>query len=281
MDQNTEPVIDTEAALAELVDRGLVEVVPGDDPDVDYDDCAIGACAQSTYVQPARGKRPEMTFWDASGLIDTAAAHGLALKVTARTCTLIDRAIKTAKEHTRRTGHTMLGNFHYESLPGRVHGTEIVVVDAENVSQANVRPGGLTGWTFVAPEPTITADVAQIRADAACTFRVDGDEDLPSGITSTGDKLDVDLSKNHPDADARVLRVLAARIARAGTTNEDSLLTLTDLAAALRSLNVAVAHLGGAQLSDEDDPESFKIYAETLDHLRHAADGVAEIAGWI
>jgi hypothetical protein len=135
--------------------------------------------------------------------------------------------------------------------------------------------------TGIVSRGTITADIAEILTDVDLTFRVDGDEDLPSGVTSTGDRLSVELAGNKPDADARVLRVLAARVARAGTTNEDFLLTLTDIAAALRSLRVAVARMGSDELSDEDGPESFKIYADTLDHLRHAADGVAEIAGWV
>jgi septum formation inhibitor MinC len=75
--------------------------------------------------------------------------------------------------------------------------------------------------------------------------------------------------------------VLAARIARAGVTgNEDPLCTLTDVAAALVSLTAVVASLAGPELGDDDGPEAFKIYAETIDHLRNAADGVVEMAGW-
>lgn len=127
---------------------------------------------------------------------------------------------------------------------------------------------------------TIAADVGNIRARTVREFRDDGDEDLPSGETSTGDKLADEIAKNHPDADARVLRVLAARIARNGR-NEDTLLTLVDVAAALTSLTAAVAMLAGRELSDDDEPEAFKLYAETIDHLRDAAGGVVEMAGWI
>lgn len=129
--------------------------------------------------------------------------------------------------------------------------------------------------------PTITADVAAIRSRAVGAFRNDGDHDLSSDTTATGDKLDVALTKNQPDADADVLRVLAARIARAGVRgNEDPLLTLTDIRAALCSLTAAVAQLGGSTLTDKDGPEAFTTYAVTIENLRDAASGVAEMAGW-
>ena len=126
--------------------------------------------------------------------------------------------------------------------------------------------------TDTSPASTITADVAE--------FRDHGDEGLPSGYTSTGESLVVELAKNRPDADARVLRVLAARIARAGTANEDPLLSLADIAGALKSLAAAAAALAGQALVDEDGPETLATYAATLGYLSDAADGVAEMGGW-
>lgn len=134
--------------------------------------------------------------------------------------------------------------------------------------------------TGIVSRGTITADVAEIRGRAMREFRNHGDVDLPANQTSTDDELAVEIAKNRPDADARVLRVLAARIAR-NDQNEDVLLTLTDLAAALTSIAAAVAVLAGRELSDDDEPESFKVYTETVDHLHDAVGGVAEMAGWI
>lgn len=135
---------------------------------------------------------------------------------------------------------------------------------------------------------TITADAATIRVDAVREFRNHGDANLALDVTSIGDRLADELAKNHPDADARVLRVLAARIARASVkldaldalTNEDPLLTLTDIAAALISLLAAVAALTGRELSDDDGREALATYRATIDHLRDAAAGVIEMAGW-
>lgn len=130
------------------------------------------------------------------------------------------------------------------------------------------------------PEATITADVASIRANLAQEFRNHGDATLHTAETSTGERLADELAKNRPDADARVLRVLAARIARAGTANEDPLLTLADLASAARSLATAAGALAGQALSDDDGRDALATYRTTLNHLRDAADGLADMAGW-
>jgi hypothetical protein len=52
------------------------------------------------------------------------------------------------------------------------------------------------------------------------------------------------------------------------------------VAAALQSLSVAVAALAGQSLSDEDGREALATYRTTIDHLRDAAGGVVEMAGW-
>jgi hypothetical protein len=292
------------AELGQLVGQSVARTGPLD-PDavafdsllnIDYDDCAIGACARSTRVPPPPGQRPEMTFWDAHNLIAKATAYGLALKVTARTCTLIDRALKTAQEHSRRTEHVMLTSYHYEMLPGRIGGTEVTIVD--DVLDTNVRPADV-GWRFVTPTPTvdvqatidraverarqpsastIAADVGNIRAWTIRNFRDHGDAEALGSWTNQA--LADQINRNKADADAQVLRILAARLANAGT-NENPLLTLTDVAAALVSLTTAVAALAGRELSDDAEPEAFKLYKGTVEHLIDAADGVVEMAGWI
>lgn len=244
--------------------------------DVDYDDCAIGACAPTGV--PAKGKRPEMTFWEARNLIAEAGEHGVPLKVNARTCTLIDRALQAAVKHSARTQHVMLVSYHYDTLPGPIGSTEVVVVDAEHVDQVNVRHDGLTGWTFIAPEPTITAAVADIRSRAVSEFRNQGDVEALGTWTNTA--LAEEIHKNRPETDAQVLRVLAARVAN-DDTNQDNRMTLADVAAALLSLTAAVAKLAGRELTDDDEPEAFTVYATTVDNLRYAAEGVAEMAGWV
>lgn len=130
----------------------------------------------------------------------------------------------------------------------------------------------------ITSQGTITADVAEVRAETAREFRDTGEPAIVAEWTNYD--LAQEIGKNRPDTDARVLRVLAARIA-SNTRNEDPLLTLTDIAMTLTSLNAAAAALAGPHLSDEDGPEMYGIYAETIDHLRKAAEGVVEMAGWI
>jgi hypothetical protein len=295
------------AELGQLVAQSVARTGPLD-PDavafdsllnIDYDDCVIGACTPSLHVKP-KGTRPEMTFWDVRNLIAEAGEHGVPLKVTAHTCTLIDRALQAARTHSERTGHAMRVSYTYETLPGPIGSTEVVIVD--DVLDTNARPVN-AGWRFVPPAPTadvqaaidqgvkmglvevvpstIAADVGNIRARTIREFRQRGEHEIvPSWTSDTYASLNREITKNHPDSDASVLRVLAARIALA-EHNADPLLTLTDMAHALLSITVAVAALGGRELSDDDEPEAFKLYRETIDHLRNAAAGVGEMAGWI
>lgn len=132
--------------------------------------------------------------------------------------------------------------------------------------------------TDTSPPSTITADVAKIRAVVMREFRDHGDGGDAAGRQTSRELADL-LYTNKPDTDARVLRALAVRTA-GPARNEDPLLTLVDIAAALKALAVTVAALASQELSDEDDPERLLTYAATVEHLRDAADGVAEMGGW-
>lgn len=84
--------------------------------------------------------------------------------------------------------------------------------------------------------------------------------------------------------DGQVLRVLAARLARAAHTGDpDALTTLHDLGCALESLHEVVDTLVRAHCAAHlDEPEARQELASTLNHLHQARRGVDDIAhGWI
>lgn len=126
-------------------------------------------------------------------------------------------------------------------------------------------------------ESTITADVARVRAHVARELRDHADVGAVADWSSR--RLAETIYANRADADARVVRALAARMAGPGK-NDNPPATLTDIAATLRALTATVAALAGRELTDDSEPDQFNAYVATVDHLRYAAEGVAEMTGW-
>lgn len=130
--------------------------------------------------------------------------------------------------------------------------------------------------TDTSPASTITADVARIRAVVTREFR-DHNGDV-AGEQTSRELADL-IYANKPDTDAQIMRALACRLA-GPARNEDPGTTMVDIVATLKALTVTVAALVSHELDDEDGREALATYVTTIDQLRYAADGVAEMGGW-
>ncbi|GAA3878473.1 hypothetical protein GCM10022243_48970 [Saccharothrix violaceirubra] len=103
------------------------------------------------------------------------------------------------------------------------------------------------------------------------------DETLPDHW-SNGD-LAAEITRNDPVADARVVWILAARVATAGAANTDPLHTLHDLGRAVAAITVTADAIIRDRFDDLDAEETTD-FRSTIDHLVAAAKGLDDLSGW-
>jgi len=180
---------------------------------------------------------------------------------------------------TRHVGQS----YHYETLPGPLGGTEVLVVD--DVADTNVRPTGGAGWQFVAQlcedvPPGTEATFRAVHKQALAAFTDDAfdDDAQPWSSRDIADRV----MTGGPDQDSLAIRMLAGRIATNPTPSPaDPLHTLKDFGRALGAITSATSSMITSWLDVDDlEPEQVDEYRKTVQSLIAAAKGLDKLSGW-